>query len=133
MNNVAEKNLTKLEPIHILVVDDDDGIRDLIKMTLELEGYSVAVAANGRDALDRIADERPMVVLLDLMMPIMTGWEVLARLRTSGLGIPVVFMTAGFRANSEAERHHADGHLAKPFDIDDLLSVVERFTHEGDR
>ena len=121
------QSVEAVETAHVLVVDDDEGIRGIIQMTLELEGYSVATAANGKEALDRINERRPALILLDLMMPIMTGWEVLGQLRTSGLGIPVVFMTAGFRAHSEAERHHADGHLAKPFDIDELLRIVERF------
>lgn len=112
---------------HVLIVDDDPGIRDVVTAVLEDAGLMADTAANGREALDRIAAHRPVVVLLDLQMPIMSGWEVLARLREAGVTVPVVFMTAGYRARTEAERHGADGYVAKPFELTDLLAVVERF------
>jgi CheY-like chemotaxis protein len=115
-------------PPHVLVVDDDSGIRELIAEVLLDEQYSVATAANGLEALNRIADRRPALVLLDLQMPVMTGWDVLARMREQGLAIPVVFMTAGFRAQTEAERYRVDGHLSKPFEMEELLRVVARLT-----
>lgn len=111
----------------VLVVDDDPGIRRFITLILEEEGYQVVTAENGRDAFARIAAERPALVLLDLNMPVMTGWELHATLREHGLGIPIVYMTAGQRAREEATRHHADGALPKPFDLPDLLDVVARF------
>jgi CheY-like chemotaxis protein len=113
---------------HVLVVDDDTDIRRTIADILESEGYSVALAANGRDALDRIEEHEPALILLDLQMPVMTGWEVLSHLRAHSIRIPVVFMTAGFRAQTEAERHQAEGHLRKPFEMDELLDLVARFT-----
>lgn len=113
---------------HVLVVDDDPGIREVITQALEGDGYSVATAGNGREALDRVAESRPLLVLLDLQMPIMTGWEVLSALRESKTDVPVVFMTAGYRAQAEAEKYHADGFMAKPFDLDVLFDVVERLT-----
>lgn len=112
---------------HILVVDDDTDIRQTIRDILELEGYSIATAADGREALERIADRRPVLVLLDLQMPVMSGWEVLSQLRAEGSGLPVVFMSAGYRARTEAERHNADAHLGKPFEMDELLRIVARF------
>ncbi len=113
--------------MHILVVDDDPGIRGFIQMTLHSEGYEVATAANGRLALDRIAEQRPDVILLDLSMPVMTGWQLNDWLREHDLNIPVIFMTAGFSARMEAERHQVAGYLAKPLDVDDLLRMVARF------
>lgn len=98
---------------------------------LEAEGYRVAVAAHGADALRSLALERPAVILLDLNMPVMDGWELLRRLRASGVAIPVVFMTAGRAAHVEAERAGADGYLPKPFDIDMLYDVVARFAGHG--
>lgn len=117
----------------ILVVDDDAGIRGTVQAILEDEGYTVSSAVNGIEALESIRQARPTLVLLDLQMPVMNGWEVLQRLRESQTGIPVVFMTAGFRAQAEAERYSADGHLAKPFDLDDLLNVVEQFSESEQR
>lgn len=111
----------------ILVVDDEDTIRSMLRLVLESEGFRVATAANGKQALDRIAQERPGVVLLDLQMPVMNGWELQDRLREEQPQVPVVFMTAGMRAKVEAERHHAAGYLAKPFDVDELIRVVSSF------
>jgi CheY-like chemotaxis protein len=111
----------------ILIVDDDDAIRDMVAMVLEDEGYQVATAPNGAQALGLIQQGAPSLVLLDLNMPVMTGWELHARLRTEAPGIPVVFMTAGQEASAEARRHAAAGFLAKPFDLDDLLKVVAEY------
>ena len=113
---------------HVLVVDDDIDIRQTIAEILQSEGYSVATAGNGEAALTRIAERMPALILLDLQMPVMSGWEVLSHLRERSIPIPVVFMTAGYRAQTEAERHRAEGHLGKPFEMDDLLGLVARFT-----
>ena len=111
----------------ILVVDDEDEIRELVAIVLMDEGYEVETAVNGVAALDLIRRRRPRLVLLDLNMPVMSGWELHERLRTEGAGIPVVFMTAGNQAREEARRHQANGFLAKPFDLDELLNTVARF------
>jgi len=113
---------------HVLVVDDDMDIRQTIADILESEGYSVATAADGKAALARITERPPALILLDLQMPVMTGWELLGHRRTHSIPIPVVFMTAGFRAQTEADRHRAEGHLGKPFEMDELLNLVARFT-----
>ena len=112
---------------HVLVVDDDPEIQAAIQMTLELEGYNVATAGDGRQALDRIAERLPDIVLLDLAMPVMTGWELHQHLRERGLDIPLVYMTAALCAPIEARTHHAAGYLAKPFAMDHLLEFVERY------
>lgn len=112
---------------HILVVDDEPGIRDVASMVLIDAGFPVTTASNGSEALASIARERPGLLLLDLNMPVMTGWEVLARLREAQAGIPVVFMTAGNGAKAEAERCHADGYMSKPFELDELSAIAARF------
>jgi CheY-like chemotaxis protein len=112
----------------VLVVDDDPDLRDVVALALGLEGYFVLTATNGREALAHITTRPPSVVLLDLQMPVMSGWELVARLRDIPVAVPVVFMTAGHRAEQEAERHQVAGYLAKPFDLDTLYDVVERFT-----
>ncbi len=112
---------------YVPAVDDDGDIRAVIRITLEEDGHSVVTAANGRQALDRVAERQDAVVLVDLTLPVMNGWEFNGRLQEMGLGVPVIFMTAAFRAEAEAETHGAAGHCAKPFDINDLLLTVERF------
>ena len=69
----------------------------------------------------------PTVVLLDVQMPVLDGWQTQAALREQRVDLPVVFMSAANRARHEAARHQAAGYLAKPFDITDLLDAVERF------
>ncbi len=111
----------------VLVVDDDLFIRDFIQATLQSEGYGVATAANGQEALQWVRTHQPAVVLLDLSMPVMNGWQFQQQLREQGSPIPVVFMTAGYHAEEEAVRHGAAGHLAKPFELDELLRIVHHF------
>lgn len=111
----------------ILVVDDDDAIRNLVALVLEDEGYEVLTAANGEQALRLIERDTPSLVLLDLNMPVMNGWELHARLRQAAPEIPVIFMTAGQDASREAHQHAAAGHLSKPFDLDDLLRVAATY------
>ncbi len=111
----------------ILVVDDDPDIRALVHMILEEEGYAVVAAGDGREALLQVQHQQPALILLDLNMPVMSGWELHAELRSRQIGVPVVYMTAAQRARTEAEQHGAQGFLAKPFGLNELLSTVERF------
>lgn len=111
----------------VLIVDDDPEIRECIQRILEEEGYDVRTAENGQRALDRIEEQRPDVVLLDLNMPVMSGWQLQQRLREQELRIPLIFMTAATNARAEAERHHADGFLPKPFELNHLVQTVARF------
>jgi len=111
----------------VLVVDDDDAIRDMLQSVLEDEGYVVSLARHGLEALQRIMERPPSVILLDLQMPVMTGYELHDALKAQGAAIPVVYMSAGTIVRSEAERRHADGYIAKPFSLDDLVGTVARF------
>ena len=82
----------------VLVVDDEPGIRSAIRMILELEGYQVLTAGTGEEALGQVARTPPRVVLLDLTMPGLDGWQTHARLKDVAPALPVVFMSAGIRA-----------------------------------
>ena len=117
---------------HILVVDDDPGIQRVITLALDAEGYTVSLAANGQEALQRIAEDRPALVLLDLRMPGMTGADVIRQLRARHHDIRIVLMTGGDRGRAEAEQYGADGYLAKPFELIELVELAERLSGRRD-
>lgn len=112
--------------MQVLVVDDDPDIRRFLRLLLEEEGHAVTAAPDGQQALEQITDRCPDLVLLDLQMPRMSGWELRDELVRRNVDVPVVFMTAGDRARAEAERHRVAGYLTKPFNLDDLLTTIER-------
>jgi CheY-like chemotaxis protein len=113
----------------LLIVDDDETIRDFLSMALSDEGYQVLTAANGRAALEVVARTAPRLILLDMRMPIMDGWEFARAYRElPGPHAPIVVITAARDAGDRAAQIEADDYLAKPFDLDDLLATVSRHT-----
>ncbi|HTE84767.1 MAG TPA: response regulator, partial [Dehalococcoidia bacterium] len=111
----------------ILVVDDDPGIVGFLELALIDEGYAVRVAANGREALKQIAEFCPNLILLDMNMPVMDGWEFCQRLRSRGTvegSIPIVVMTAARDAADRSRDVGAQAFLGKPFDLDHLFRVI---------
>jgi CheY-like chemotaxis protein len=112
----------------VLVVDDDDDIKALIREVLEEEGYAV-VTATGGAAVPLAVDARPAVVLLDLMMPVMDGYEVGRRLRADPhtADVPIIVMSASTRAWQAVSQIGADGYLEKPFDLTMLLRTVAAY------
>jgi|SRR5579859_3541277 len=117
------------EPKHILVVDDDPGIRRVLGDLFVGEGYQVSEAADGAGALECLRAVHPDVVVLDLMMPNMNGWEFVQRCpRGAGCRtLPIVVMTAMYDVQTTARRLQAMGVracLAKPFDLEHMLSLV---------
>jgi len=113
----------------ILVVDDERDIRDAIAELLQDEGYEVEEAGDGAEALAKARDCHPLVVLLDLMMPGMNGWEFRDRQRGDPqlAEIPVIVVSA----LGKVPEVDAAGYLEKPFDLDDLLSAVRRHAHDA--
>lgn len=113
----------------VLVVEDDQAITRFVSLALEQEGYQVQTAANGAEAIAQVEQELPDVILLDMLMPVMDGWEFARRFRERwNRKVPIVVMTAATNAQERAEQIQAEGFLGKPFDLDDLLAVVERRT-----
>lgn len=113
----------------VLVVDDDPAIREFVGDILELEGHQVRFAVDGFAALAEIDADRPDCVLLDVMMPGMSGHEVLAAIRAADGGpqLPVVMLTAAAdeKQSWQAWNGGVDYFLAKPFDADQLMRFLE--------
>ena len=107
----------------VLVVDDDPDILDALSEILEVEGYDVQRARNGREALQRLEQEMPDLVLLDLMMPVMDGWEF-ARSLSPGARPPIIVLSADRNVSAKAREIGALGWLAKPFELSELLAAV---------
>jgi CheY-like chemotaxis protein len=116
------------ESRRVLVVDDDESIRELVDMALSSEGHHVMTAPHGAAALEAIAASPPDVILLDMKMPVMDGWEFARVYRqVPGQHAPIVVVTAAADAAGRAAEVAADGHLPKPFDLDDLFRVIEQY------
>jgi two-component system, chemotaxis family, chemotaxis protein CheY len=109
----------------ILVVDDDASIRQIVRLCLADEGYAVFEAINGQDALEAVDRVKPSLILLDLRMPVMDGWEFARRYRaTPGPHAPIVAFVASLNASRDCAELASAGILSKPFDIEDLLTAV---------
>jgi CheY-like chemotaxis protein len=108
----------------ILVVDDDADCREMLSDLLSREGYTVACAENGREALDYISSSTPSLIILDLMMPVMSGWELLARQKVDPRleSLPVVVVSA----SGLAQDIEAGAVLRKPVDFKALMNVVKQ-------
>jgi len=110
----------------VLVVDDDLGILRLLEAFLKDEGYQVKTASNGLEALKRVQEECPQLILLDLGMPIMDGASFVAALRSGGHhNIPIVLMTAAADGKRQAQALRTNGCFNKPLDLDRLLGCIQ--------
>ena len=113
----------------VLVIDDDEAILGFIRDVLTDEGYQVLEAIDGAEALSEASREPPDLILLDMRMPRMDGWQFAQAYRaTPGPHAPIIVITAARDAQDMATEIHAQGYLAKPFTIEDLLATVERHT-----
>jgi CheY-like chemotaxis protein len=125
----------RCDPPRVLVVDDDAVIRQLVVVNLELEGFEVHTAIDGLDCLERVRDVAPHVITLDIMMPHLDGWDVVARLRsdpeTSDIRVILLSARAQVADLRRGERLGADYYLTKPFDPDELIGVVRRLAGYG--
>ena len=119
----------------VLVVDDDDVIRQLITVNLELEGFDVVTAFDGQDALDKVKDADVSVVTLDVMMPRVDGWEAAARLRgdpdTAHIKVVLLSARAQEADLQRGEKIGVDAYLTKPFDPDELIDIVRRLADQA--
>ena len=116
-------------PKKILVVDDEDEILHFLELVLGDKGYSVSTATNGHDALAQAQVDRPDLILLDIMMPKMDGWEVLKLLRVDEqtAGVPVAMLSARTEAQDRVQglQEGAVDYICKPFSLQELLGKIE--------
>ncbi len=112
---------------HILVVDDDPRITDLLRRVLAYEGYSTATAASGTEALNRTLERPPDLIVLDIMLPGLDGLEVAQRLRAAGDYVPILMLTARDMVADRVKglETGADDYLVKPFAPDELVARVK--------
>ena len=110
---------------YILVVDDDEDFRAGLRLALEMKGYQVEESSNGEEALAQLAQKAPLLVLLDLQMPVMNGREMLQKMRATPdlKEVPVVIIS-GFGFEWEAELMGAQGYIGKPFEPPELEKTI---------
>lgn len=112
----------------VLIADDEPSILEVLKLNLELEGHETYLASDGETALRRIKAEQPEVVLLDVMMPVLDGWEVLRRIPELAMKrkprVVMVSAKAGARDVAKGVELGACDYVTKPFEIDDILAKI---------
>ncbi|HLW01727.1 MAG TPA: response regulator [Ktedonobacterales bacterium] len=121
------------ETPRVLIVDDDAAIRKMLVDVLSLEGFHTETARDGREALAVLEDGRKRIMLLDLMMPIMDGWEVCRHLAVRPAlrqHLSIILMSAGEKLE-QARDLQVEGYLAKPFDVDHLLECLNPFVTDA--
>ena len=116
-------------PVHVLLAEDEEDLAALVEINLQLSGHTVTRARDGQQALDRVAEVDPDVVLLDVMMPVVDGWQVLHRLAADPATreIPVIMLTA-LAEERDLIRGHLEGavrYVTKPFEMEALLAAID--------
>jgi two-component system, OmpR family, response regulator MprA len=109
----------------VLVLDDDNALLRLLRLTLTSEGFEVITASNGLEGLEKVDREPPDVILLDLEMPVMDGRTFFRELRKQGNNTPVLILSA-YGARDAQRELHADGSLEKPFEADVLMNELKQ-------
>jgi CheY-like chemotaxis protein len=113
----------------ILVVDDDMDIRETLAQILEFEGFNVICASNGQEAIERLKSVRPNLILLDLMMPVMDGYEfrIAQKARPEIAEIPVIVLSADGNVKQKAAAADVQAFLRKPIELETLLAAIRQF------
>ena len=119
--------------ISVLVVEDDKNIQDLLQLYLEKEGYAVTIASDGGQGLTKFRAIKPDLVLLDVMMPVMNGWEVCKTIRAESR-TPVIMLTAKGEVDDKITglKAGADDYVTKPFEMRELIARIEAVLRRTD-
>jgi len=120
----------------VLVVDDEPDTLELVKLVLESGGFEAILANNGIEALDQIAASVPDLVLLDIMMPDMDGWEVFRKIKEKDPRIPIAILTAKAQNIDKLLGLHvlkADDYITKPFGKNELIDKIKKLTGSTDK
>ncbi|MEL6673367.1 MAG: response regulator transcription factor, partial [Bacteroidota bacterium] len=117
----------EIKRIHILVVEDDPTLRKLLQQNLRFEGYELSLAVHGEEALEKIQANNFDLILLDLMLPRMSGIEICKHLRQAGNQVPIIMLTAKDQPMDKVRglKLGADDYLGKPFELMELLARIE--------
>lgn len=121
--------------MRILLVEDEDSIRDLLRLNLELEGYEVVSTANGRKALDLVEGQHFDLLLLDVMLPDVDGFTLTEQVRLTHAEVPILLLTAKDTAQDRVTglKKGADDYLTKPFNLEELLLRVSKLLRRSQR
>ena len=113
--------------LRVLLVEDEDNLREAIKLNLELENYEVVAAKDGKEGLKKFREQRFNLIILDVMMPEMSGFEVCEQIRLSDMDVPILFLTAKDSSQDKVNglKLGADDYITKPFNLEELLLRVK--------
>ena len=123
---LSQPAMEYMQHTDVLVVDDDPFVRAMLSAFLEQEGYRVQTAANGAEALDCVLQEQPTLVLLDMNMPIMDGWDFVRELKSREFQIPIIVMTPARDARECAQEVGATAYVSKPVSLPALISHIDQ-------
>jgi len=113
--------------MRILLVEDEESIRDVVKLNLELEGYEVVTTGEGRRAIKHFQEEHFDLILLDVMLPEINGFQICEQIRLTNMDVPIIFLTAkdGTMDRISGLKRGADDYITKPFNLEELLLRVK--------
>ncbi|MFH1782809.1 MAG: response regulator [Candidatus Omnitrophota bacterium] len=120
--------MNRKKNIKILIVDDNKSFRDILTITLSLEGFMVEGAGNGKEALDKVSRDIPDLILLDCIMPVMDGFETYRELKGNPKteNIPIIFCSATDIEEIKKRKIKADGYIEKPFTVESLFRKIDK-------